>query len=313
MKYLSEYFGTHGISAKVVAYSQSAFTDDTIITFELTYPRIIHGELMTHRVFSRNAASSRAIPVPLMNAQIMQTPAMPVRFGANQAGMQDKGGSHGALIYAEWNGDAGNLTPEEAWGKAAKDAVYWSNVFLEAGYHKQVCNRLTEAFQFMRTVVTFTGNGANWYGLRKQGDADPTIHELARCMFEAHEKAEPVILGKDDWHVPYYKDGAFLKSRDHGLQKARMISASCCAQASFRKLDQSQEKAKVVFERLIGSKPVHASPVEHQATPLDPVWGFRSPFVTAVDRWGNALSGNFRNWGQWRQIIPGQLITEIGE
>lgn len=310
MEYQSEYFGIGGIIARVVAYSESAHTGEHIVTFELTYPRIIHGEFMTHRVFSRNASSSRAIPVATMNADILANPAMPVRFGSNKAGMQD-GGLHEELIYAEWSDGSGYITPQQAWALAARDAVYWSGRFAEAGYHKQVCNRGTEAYQFMRTVVTYTGSGANFFGLRYHGEADPTIGELARCMYEAVKAASPVVLGEGDWHLPYYNDGSFIKKIDHGLDKARRVSASCCAQASFRKLDDSQEKADKVFLRLIESQPVHASPVEHQATPLKKRAGFRSRFVTAIDREGNSWSGNFRNWGQWRQIIPNQLITSF--
>lgn len=310
MEYQSEYYGIGGISARVVAYSESLFTGEHIVTFELTYPRIIHGEFMTHRLFSRNAASSRAIPVMSMNAMVRENTAMPVRFGANQAGMQDKGVSHTAPVYHPRLSDF-PMSPERAWAEAAADAAAWSDAFWDAGYHKQVCNRHTEAYQFMRTVVTFTGNGANFFGLRYHGDADPTIGELARCMYEALTSATPVVLGDGDWHLPYYKDGSFIKGRDHGLAKAQRVSASCCAQASFRKLDDSQKKADSVFARLIESQPVHASPVEHQATPLRAKAGFRSRFVTAIDREGNSWSGNFRNWGQWRQIIPGQLITEF--
>lgn len=308
MKYLNEFSGIAGISAKVVAYSVSKLTGELIITYELTYPRIIHGELMTHRLFSRNAASSRAIPIALMNAQIMDNPAMPVRFGANQAGMQDKGVSHNGSVRLD-SGDYGDA--DTAWRYAAEDAVKWSNRFAEAGYHKQVCNRLTEFAQFMRTVVTFTGNGDNFFGLRFHSDADPTIYEVARCMWEAKQGCDPVELGEGDWHLPYYEDGAWLKARDKGLNSARKVSASCCAQASFRKLDRSAEKAGVVFSRLIESNPVHASPVEHQATPLKAGVGFRSKFVTAIDRDRNNWSGNFRNWGQWRQVIPNHVITEF--
>lgn len=311
MEYQSEFYGIGGIVARVVAYSESVYTGERIITYELTYPRIIHGELMTHRLFSRNAASSRAIPVALMNAEIWANPAMPVRFGSNKAGMQDGGVHDGKITLNTEPGCFYDATPQQAWKEAAQWAVYFSNQFTQAGYHKQVCNRLTEPFQFMRTVVTFTGSGANFFGLRYHLEADPTLGEVARCMYHAAEKATPVVLGDGDWHLPYYKDGSFIKASDHGLDKARRVSASCCAQASFRKLDDSQEKADKVFGRLIDSKPVHASPVEHQATPLKKNAGFRSKFVTAVDRDGNAWSGNFRNWGQWRQIIPNQLITHF--
>lgn len=303
--------------AKVVAYSISKETGEKIITFELQYPRLVHSEVMTHRLFTRNAASSRAIPVSKSIEMVRECPAMPVRFGANQTGMQDKGEEH---IYAfvahslavEYEGNTGAplCTGREAWKLYADKVAEMASELNEAGYHKQICNRLIEPFQYIKTVVTFTGNGNNFFGLRDHADADPTIEELAKSMREAMELAPMKHLKSGDWHVPYYKDGAFIKGRDKGLQKALKISASCCAQVSYRKLDDSEDKAEVVYDRLVNSKPVHASPFEHQATPLKKSNGFRSKYVTHIDRDGNPWSGNFRNWGQYRQQIEGNVIKD---
>lgn len=299
-------------TAKVVAYSVSKETGEKIITFELEYPRLVHSELMTHRLFSRNAASSRAIPVSKTIEMVRENPAMPVRFGANQAGMQDKGEEHNGLVRVNplVTGWSGGVTCREAWVLAATDAVGHAERFNEAGFHKQLCNRIVEPYQYIKTVLTFTGEGANFFGLRNHGDSDPTICELAQCMAEAMGDATAVKLKSGDWHVPYYKDGAFIKGRDRDLQKALKISASCCAQVSYRKLDDSEEKAEMVYDRLVNSKPVHASPFEHAATPLKRGVGFRSKFVTHVDRHGNPWSGNFRNWGQYRQQIEGNVIKD---
>jgi thymidylate synthase ThyX len=63
---------------------------DRLTTFIFEYPRFVHAEFMTHRVFSRNAASSRAIPIEKMIEQVKINPAMPVWWGKNQSGMQAK-------------------------------------------------------------------------------------------------------------------------------------------------------------------------------------------------------------------------------
>ena len=311
MEYLSEVKKSQ-CTARVVAYSVSEETQERIITYELEYPRIIHSELLTHRLFSRNAASSRAIPVAKMIEMVVDNPAMPVRFGANQAGMQDKGVEHIATVKSLCvDGCPRNLSAVDAWVQAAWFAAEVATAFDKSGYHKQICNRLLEPFQYIKTVVTFTGSGNNWFGLRDHADADPTIAELARAMKEAEELAPMVYLKTGDWHLPYYGEcGAFFEGENRGLEQAKRISASCCAQVSFRKLDNSSEKADKVFERLVESKPVHASPTEHQATPLKKGVGFRSPYVTHIDRDGNAWSGNFRNWGQMRQVIEGNVIPD---
>ena len=98
-------------TAKIIADSISE-KGKRITTFELEYPRIIHSELMTHRVFSRNAMSSRAVPVGKMLQQIVENPAMPVRFGVNKRGMED-GGEHDQKIRVEYTDM--ELTPEEFW------------------------------------------------------------------------------------------------------------------------------------------------------------------------------------------------------
>lgn len=314
------------IEAKIIAHSKSSVTGKEIITWELTYPRFIHSEFMTHRLFSRNAASSRAIPVAKMLEMVRLTPAMPVRFGANQAGMQDKGVDHDAMISG-WDGDGigGKIgdfipdcfTPKGAWTMAARTASMWAEVFAEAGYHKQVANRLIEPFQWMKTVMTATEDD-NWFWLRDHNDADPTIHALASVMWEAKQASEPVVLTPNDWHMPYFGDGYWLLDCGIPLEDALAISSSCCAQVSYRKLDDSLEKAKDIFAKLIESKPCHASPTEHQATPMRKEnWGsnlssFRQTWedgITHCDRAGNLWSGNFKGWVQHRQLIPDNVCN----
>lgn len=308
--YLSEVIKSQ-CTARVVAYSVSLETGEEAITFELEYPRLIHSELMTHRLFSRNAASSRAIPVAKLLEMVREKPAMPVRFGANQAGMQDKGVEHdGFAMTVDPYNNFVRMNGRELWEQAASDAAKWAEYLAEAGFHKQLCNRTLEPFQYIKTVVSYTGRGLNFQGLRNHGDADPTIYELAVAMDEARSQATATQLRAGDWHLPYYKDGAFIRGRDRGLEKARRISASCCAQVSYRKLDASSEKADAVFARLVDSKPVHASPTEHQCTPLKKGIGFRSKYVTHIDREGNAWSGNFRNYGQFRQILDGNVFAD---
>lgn len=59
-----------------------------ITTFEATYPRIVHAEMMTHRMFSRNSASTRAIPLAIQLKNLLENPFIPEKFGINQSGMQ---------------------------------------------------------------------------------------------------------------------------------------------------------------------------------------------------------------------------------
>jgi len=295
------------MTIKATIIQDSICNGSRITTFELEYPRFIHAELMTHRQFSRNAASSRAIPIEKMHQYVLENPAQPVHWGANQAGMQAKTELTGVFL-------AGAVA---LWQEAAAEAVRWSKALGNTGLHKQLANRVTEPFQIMKTVVTAT-EWDNWYWLRNHEDAQPEIHELAKKMWDASTASYPLQISVYDWHVPYvareedsfnqvwYKDnkGSLITA-----ETARIISASCCAQVSYRKSDDSVDKAKVIYDRLILSSPVHASPVEHQAKPMrhrtmgrnQGIW---EEGVTHVDRNDNFWSGNFKGWIQFRQLIP---------
>jgi hypothetical protein len=125
-------------------------------------------------------------------------------------------------------------------------------------------------------------------------------------------ESKPLALNIGDWHVPYVNRdfwvGGKLQYSVEGMSiltrgQARVISASCCAQVSYRVNDHSLEKANAIYDKLMNSKPRHASPVEHQATPIE---GFATaPGVTHMTRDGELWSGNFKGWIQHRQIIEG--------
>jgi hypothetical protein len=316
-----------GITAKIIAHS-IAPNGQMIVTWELEYQRFIHGEFMTHRLFSRNAASSRAIPVATIIDQVRKNPAMPIHWGQNQAGMQAKNVLSSAL----------QVSAEYLWKKAANFAADIAEALTKVGLHKQATNRILEPFQTMKTVMTATCMD-NFFWLRNHEDAQPEIRELARLMWEALQASEPFELKPGEWHVPYvgrvrdcignlmYLNGEMPESKDNrtvviptvSLEHALAISSSCCAQVSYRKLDDTLEKALMVYSRLVESEPVHASPFEHQATPLEyPVISPHALFikkgwvdgVTHVDKAGNFWSGNFIGWIQHRQLIPNNVCTK---
>lgn len=295
------------VSAKVICDSINP-RGVRITTFELDYPRLIHSEFMTHRMFSRNAASSRAIPVSSVINLVETNPAMPVHWGKNQPGMQAK----------EELDEVTKAGVQGLWLEASKQAVSIAKVMNGMQAHKQVVNRILEPFQHIKVVLTMTER-ENWYWLRDHPDADPTIHELARKMKEAEDASDPNPLEPGFWHLPYVKTETWFSNTSNpkwtqefydengkviSLEEAQMISASCCAQVSYRKQDGSLEKAETVFKRLIESEPVHASPIEHQALCFDNTY-YWPEGVTHRTRDGTYWSGNLRDWIQWRQLIPG--------
>lgn len=155
------------ISAKIVADSISP-AGGRLVTMELCYPRFIHSEFLTHRMFSRNASSSRAIPVEKMLQQVQENPAMPVHWGKNQPGMQAR-----EEIFPN--------TGKDLWKIYAKQTAKNAEELNLIGYHKQVVNRLLEPFQYIKVIVTAT-EWDNFFKLRLHEDAQPEMYELARCM-----------------------------------------------------------------------------------------------------------------------------------
>lgn len=300
------------ISAKIIA--DSICNGHRITTFELEYPRFIHAEFMTHRLFSRNAASSRAIPVKKAIELIRQDTAKPIHWGKNQPGMSAKEECSELIEINDLHYDR-----YEWWDDARDAAIEHAEAFDKAGYHKQIVNRMLEPFSHIKVVCTATEYD-NFFYLRCHKDAQPEIQRLAELMYAEYIKSKPVELKPGEWHVPYYRNGYWTpRNDDESLEDALAISSSCCAQVSYRKLDDSLEKAKDIYKRLVDSKPVHASPFEHQGTPMEEAYfcddeqvmlhcntdneTLDSEGITHFDRRGYAWSGNFRGWIQHRQLI----------
>lgn len=308
------------ITVKIIAHSVSP-AGQHIVTWELEYNRYIHSEFLTHRLFGRNAASSRAIPVAAVIEQVKNDPAMPIHWGKNQPGMSAREELKGAYrTTAEW-----------LWRKAAGAAAITAEGMMKIGLHKQVANRILEPFQNIKVVMTATCMD-NFFWLRNHEDAQPEIKELARLMWEALQASKPFKLNPGEWHVPYVwvgrnESGDIVYGTPTGevvdgvkvydelsLENALAISSSCCAQVSYRKLDDSLEKAQDIYNKLVESKPVHASPFEHQATPFeiakcdyytDAIWeALNQPGATHMDKNQNIWSGNLLGWAQHRQLIP---------
>lgn len=293
------------ITAKIIADSISE-DGVRITTMELEYPRFIHGELLTHRMFSRNAASSRAIPIKKMIEQVERNPVVPSHWGKNQSGMQAKEELTGKQLESA----------QDWWDVTARQVAMFAQYMADDGLHKQVVNRVLEPFQRMKTLVTAT-EWDNFFELRNHEDAQPEIQLLAKEMLKEMENSTPALLKAGQWHLPYVDyceefgytvphDGDYENGRyDLTLEEAQMVSASCCAQISYRVLDAALKKAKAIFNKLITSEPRHSSPTEHQSTPIILTgcdWKDQEG-ITHQDRWGNLWSGNLRGWIQWRQVL----------
>jgi hypothetical protein len=301
--------GKNGIIVSVVA--DSIYRGKRMTTLELTYHRYLHSECMTHRALSKNASSSRAIPLATAINQVKENPAIPIHFGAKQAGMQADSELSGYAL------ESAILK----WNFAMENALQSCKEFDELGGHKQWAARPLEPFQMIKVVCSGTDWG-NFLWLRDHEAALPEIQELAQCVRKAFDESVPFKLNAGEWHLPYVNscrtidDGGLYYWDNDGnkltLDQARRLSASCCAQISYRKNDNSMEKADAIFQRLIEGDRVHSSPAEHQATPIP---FFTDSFdvetwddgITHVRRDGTLCSGNLAGWIQFRQLIPNNV------
>jgi hypothetical protein len=270
-------------SVKIIEHTLAA-NGKEIATYQLRYQRFIHAELMTHRVFSRNASSSRAIPVWKMIQQVWHDPATPIHWGANQPGMQARSQLEGFKLSVA----------RLCWRTAAKAAASIAWVMDKIGLHKQVANRILEPFQYISVVLTTTED-ENWNELRAHPDAQPEIHDLALKMIVEKAMSVPTLrdpdrLSADGWHLPYVMPFERILHHDEPIYLAK-LSAARCARTSYLTHDGVFPKAELdlkLFNQLVGSVPLHASPTEHQAYAL----------YSAKTK-----CKNFTGFGQFRHLV----------
>ena len=281
------------ISAKVICDSISP-SRVRLTTLELHYHRFVHSEMMTHRMFSRNASSSRAIPVDRMIKQVKENPAMPIHWGKNQAGMQ-----------AREEIECPTLA-QDVWKYASELAVDRAYELKDLDTHKQIVNRVLEPFQWIKVIVTAT-EWDNFFKLRLHKDAQPEMMVLAEHMKKAMDESIPVELHPGEWHLPYVDLADFDDSGDP-ITEALKCSAARCARISFLNHDNSTpniEKDIKLADMLLAAG--HMSPWEHIATPMEFA---KDTFelawengVTHKDRGNNFWSSNFRGYIMYRNLL----------
>jgi hypothetical protein len=247
-----------------------------LTTMEWTYPRFIHAEVMTYRMFSRNTSSSRAIPVRTMIRRVLADPAGPVAWGRNQRGMQARSELAG---WRRW-------LARQLWLKARYVAVGVALLLVWLGLHKQVANRLLEPWMWITAIIT--ANPAafeNCWRQRCHPDAQPEFQEIATLARAAYEASVPEVR---DLHAPLIQDDeADLLNIPF---MAAAISTARCARVSYLthagRRDLAEDRR--LYDDLKHADPPHTSPFEHVArASADPT----------------RRSGNFVGWLQHREEV----------
>ena len=253
------------IKATSIRKTKIASSGRIVETFQLVYPLFIHAELLTHRVFSKNGASARAIPVDRMIDLAQRHSTAPPRFYLNQPGMSAAGPLE----------DDANSKAHRIWADALQSAAKHAKALSDkdgCNVHKQWANRLLMPFTHMS--LTLTGDEfENFYGLRindvDDDNAQPEINELATSMRDA-SKAAP--LNVSDFHIPYASESFEQHLVDTlGVpEKAKLIDelihvVAKISRESYMRTAKDRDiiADSIQIQRLMNDKHLHASPFEH--------------------------------------------------
>ena len=246
--------------AKIIADSINP-SGDRLTTFVLTYHRMIHSEFMTHRMLSKNASSSRAIPVEKMIAKVIADDVYPLFWGKNKKGM-----STDEEVDIQALNDA-----ELIWAIQREDAIIAAKKLAAIGIHKQVVNRLLEPFSTI-TVICSGTEYQNFFNQRCHPDAQPEMQALANAMKAEYDASIPNQLSAGEWHIPFIDGKDWVESTDYGYVEEDLIKVAIgrCARVSYLNHDgiRNLSDDTKLYWRLRDSKPAHLSPFEHCAMAL---------------------------------------------
>ena len=232
-------------------------------------------------MLSRNAASSRAIPVAKMIESVKESPAMPEWWGKTQKGMQAN----------KQISQTGISDCRVLWNRGRNECVEMAGRMVENyQLHKQIANRLLEPWMHMTSLWTAT-EWDNFFALRAHPDAQPEFQVLAYRMLDLYLKEKPLQLQWGEWHLPFV-DGPELT-----IQTGLKVSVARAARVSYTTFEgkYSVEKDCELHDRMLDAWPKHMSPFEHQACAVE----------------GLRRSGNFAGgWQQYRKSIKGEVVKK---
>lgn len=296
-------------SAKVIADSHST-QGYRLTTMEVTFHRFVLAEFNTHRMFARNSASSRAIPVEKQIQRLRADPAYPVVWPREQKGMQ--GGE--SVERAEPCFDV--------WSEARDYAVAAAISLMDLGVHKSVTNRLLEPFMWHTVIVTGTSYAyENFFKQRCSPLAQPEIRVAAEMMKEQYDASTLSEVKEGQWHLPfidledwytaYGKMPPGPQIHSEATEWLKKVSVARCARVSYLTHDGIRDQVEDVrlYNDLVSADPPHWSPLEHVATPWNQnKSGGRSMQPTAyVDgyengNWYTPVHADFGPFMGWRSL-----------
>lgn len=319
------------ISAEIIADSKNE-AGNRITTFIIVIPRIVLAEFNTHRMISRNSASSRAIPFEKMIERVKKNPFIPLEFQKDHKGMQGREyfeGEQKALLEYSWLKSA-ELAAKQAEKFRAGVTIQKDGETIDTiPVTKQLCNRLLEPFLYHTIICTAT-EWENFMALRNHPAAEIHIAKVAELMLKAMNKSEPKELKAGEWHIPFgerfdedriweiiEREKGYTKplgDNDRGIsldvqELMVKIATARCARVSYMNYEGTDDYEKDIklHDRL--AEMGHWSPFEHCARAMD-LEGLdlhqRSEISNGMFNTSNGWSGNFRGFIQYRKTFSGE-------
>lgn len=292
--------------AEIIAASRNTH-GQRLTTFLITFPRYILAEVNTHRMLSRNTASSRAIPFKKMLKMVEQNMFIPLKFQKDHSGMQGTEYFEGA--------DADFMAMD--WKTRGLKACMSAEELHDRGLTKQLCNRIIEPFAWCTQLISGT-EWENFFALRASPHAEIHMAHLAELMLEAYNNAKVYQLQPGDWHIPF---GDVLDfTTGISIRDGLKICTARCAQTSYTLLGDDEKpmdypKLIALHDRLISAK--HMSPTEHCARAMDDyeyeTYKRQTPadgdLTDPIVEYG--WCKNYRGFIQYRQLIPGENQEDL--
>jgi thymidylate synthase ThyX len=294
-----------------------------LTTLKVTHPRFILAEVNTHRMLSRNSASSRAIPTEKQIDRVLDQPFVPETFNQRVKGMG----------VGEALDDSKQAIARREWIEASLDAVRHATVLNEVGIDKSRANRLLEPFMWHTAIITAT-EWSNFYALRDNTGAQPEFQIIAQMMREAMWENEPTPLDYGEWHLPGISDDELAmlcrtrredscdpEQLDSEIDEYKRVSARRLARVSFDKVSEDEEWSTSVERAGVLMTNGHVSPLEHVARPLHQDDFFNEDLMDKITLsarahcelirggtvpMGALWAGNFRGWLQFRKELPNE-------
>lgn len=266
-------------STKILLRSYCIETNCEVVTWEQVHPAFIHAEVLTHRVFSRNSSSFRAIPTKKILAQVFWNPVVPIYWGKNQAGMKARQELTGWRLWLA----------KRLWLAARWPALFFAWLMWKLGMHKQLASRILMPWVWMTVIITST-ELSNYFKLRDHDDAQPEIRIVAKMLREQLDQTNAQILHPGEWHIPFAADLGEIP-----LALCLLIASGRLARTSYENhfgVRNTEDDVRLAHDLM---KDGHMSPFEHCCKAMDT----------------DDFSANLRGFRQYRRDIEENLDPNL--